>query len=155
MILTRTICEIKGTGDFFCPVCGERLYHYDSRKRKAINLDGEKEVFLLRRLRCTNCHKIHLELPDFLIPCKRYFKEIIVDLLNGEDNPVPYDSSVRNRIKSWFNRRKEYFENALQSLAARNLLSPDFRNFPILNFARELVNYRLWPFHPIRRIPDI
>lgn len=51
-----------------CQICQDLLKSYDRHKRKAINGQGEQEVYSLRRLRCSSCKRLHLELPWFLIP---------------------------------------------------------------------------------------
>ena len=54
----------------------------------------------MRRLQCKECGAIHIELPYFLLPYKRYKAEVIESVLNGED----WDSvaSVRTK-KRWLN----------------------------------------------------
>lgn len=51
-----------------CPVCGQLLSGYDRRARHIIDSLGNVHWFSLRRLRCNNCKKLHLELPDFMRP---------------------------------------------------------------------------------------
>ncbi|WP_335338494.1 DUF6431 domain-containing protein [Paenibacillus naphthalenovorans] len=53
-----------------------------SRKRISRNATGEVKVLSLRRLRCTGCCKIHHELPDFLVPYKRYESTCIEEVVS-------------------------------------------------------------------------
>ncbi|MEW5785724.1 MAG: DUF6431 domain-containing protein, partial [Bacillota bacterium] len=46
-----------------------------SRKRTFINEAGEREILIIRRLRCKNCKRVHHELPDIIVPYKRYNSE--------------------------------------------------------------------------------
>ena len=47
-------------------------------------LEGrERRRFLIRRLKCSKCGKLHRELPDFLAPFKQYATEIISGVLDG------------------------------------------------------------------------
>ncbi|WP_322555762.1 DUF6431 domain-containing protein [Sporosarcina beigongshangi] len=43
-----------------------------SRERKVRKNAGQIECYITRRLRCLVCRKIHHELPNFMIPYKRY-----------------------------------------------------------------------------------
>ena len=36
-----------------------------------------KQRFLIRRLKCSNCGRLHRELPDCLVPYKHYASEVI------------------------------------------------------------------------------
>ena len=42
-----------------------------------------KEYLMIRRLRCTECHRHHNELPDCLVPHKHYEAEVISGVLDG------------------------------------------------------------------------
>ena len=57
-----------------CPDCNEKMKVRDSRKRIILDECGEKYIFSLRRFQCSTCKSIHLELPDCIIPRKRYQK---------------------------------------------------------------------------------
>ncbi|WP_267459278.1 DUF6431 domain-containing protein [Brevibacillus composti] len=43
-----------------------------SRRRKVASESGEVRLLVIRRLRCSQCQKIHHELPDCVVPYKRY-----------------------------------------------------------------------------------
>ena len=51
-----------------CPVCGGTLKYRDTRPRIRKKEGGLKEYLMIRRLRCTECHRHHNELPDCLVP---------------------------------------------------------------------------------------
>ncbi|MDR1979898.1 MAG: DUF6431 domain-containing protein [Synergistaceae bacterium] len=55
-----------------CPFCGGFLTARDSRTRFVIRKDGERETWIVRRLRCCSCGKLHTELPQFILPFKHY-----------------------------------------------------------------------------------
>ena len=42
-----------------------------------------KQRFLIRRLKCSNCGRLHRELPDCLVPYKHYASEVISGVLDG------------------------------------------------------------------------
>ena len=60
-----------------CPRCGGQMRIRDSKKRKVILADGTVQTFLLRRHKCTECGRVHLELPDIMIPHKHYARAAI------------------------------------------------------------------------------
>ncbi len=68
---------------------------------------GETMHILLRRLVCKHCKHIHIELPDILVPRKRYALEVIENVVDGvstvEDESTedyPCESTVL-RWKDW------------------------------------------------------
>ena len=52
-----------------CPVCGGTLKYRDTRLRIRKKEGGVKEYLMIRRLRCTECHRHHNELPDWIYQC--------------------------------------------------------------------------------------
>lgn len=82
-----------------CPDCGQLLSGYDGRRRHVINSSGEKLWFRLRRLRCLSCEKLHLELPDFMVPRKHYEGWVIDEVLAGRSGACPADDSTIRRWK--------------------------------------------------------
>lgn len=82
-----------------CPSCGILMSGYDSRKRHCIDRSGEKSWYLLRRLRCPGCRRLHLELPDFMIPVKHYEAHLIHDTIAGTEDACPAEDSTIRRWK--------------------------------------------------------
>ena len=82
-----------------CPDCGQKLSGYDSRLRHVIDGSGEVRWFLLRRLRCSTCRKIHLEIPDFIQPKKHYSAQLIKEVLLNNVDICPADDSTIRRWK--------------------------------------------------------
>lgn len=104
-----------------------------SRKRKYINGIGEKVVLVIRRLRCSHCAKVHHELPDILIPYRRYGSESIEAVVSGESElTVAADESTIGRWKHWFEDISNYLASALMSITIRYCLHPvgDESNLP-------------------------
>ncbi len=86
-----------------CPRCGCKLYVIGSRKRKYINKDEENITLIIRRLKCRNCKRIHHELPDILVPYKRYESSSIGNALTDLDNSiVSAEESTIHRWRKWF-----------------------------------------------------
>lgn len=91
-----------------------------SRPRKFLNEDSSQVTIIIRRLRCLGCNKIHHELPNILVPYKRYKSECIEAVVVEESNTtliVACDESTLHRWKYWFKSLSEYFAGCLQSIA--------------------------------------
>lgn len=97
----RAAYRIISARPSICPDCGQVLSGYDTRKRHAIDGSGAVRWFLLRRLRCSGCGKIHLELPDFIQPQKHYESQVIRETLTGLSDHCPADDST---IWRWRNQ---------------------------------------------------
>ena len=92
-----------------CPQCGGEMKIRDSKRRKVIFADGTVDTFVLRRYKCTVCGRVHLELPDIMVPHKHYSRSAIIDTINGERNC----SAEQSTIYRW-NREKMQLERLLE-----------------------------------------
>lgn len=75
---------------------------------------------MIRRLQCQSCRKIHHELPDILVPYKRYDAESIEGVVSEparED--IAADNSTIGRWRSWFLAWAIYARGCLQSISIR------------------------------------
>ena len=102
-----------------CPFCEKELKVIGSRKRGLIEYSGDKKILVIRRLRCLGCGRIHHELPDLIVPYKRYSLEAVEFIItpseeHKDDYPCELNTTVR--LKIWFYLLREYFKNTLQSL---------------------------------------
>lgn len=70
----------------------------DSRKRTVKDAEGNIYVFSLRRLKCSCCGSVHLELPDCIEPNKHYFKETIAGVRSGK---IEYCAADSKTIYLW------------------------------------------------------
>lgn len=64
-----------------CPQCGGEMKIRDSKRRKVIFADGTVDTFVLRRYKCTVCGRVHLELPDIMVPHKHYSRSAIINTI--------------------------------------------------------------------------
>jgi hypothetical protein len=157
---------VRGAGRIPCPCCGESMSVIGTRNRKSRERSGETKVYNIRRLRCDQCDRIHHELPDFLIPYKRYEAECIESVLtNPAVHDVPADESTLFRWLEWFNHFVDYWSNCLISIVLRtkqekvplDLTSADSKtalhrigrlvgNAPrwLERIVRPIVNFNLW-----------
>ena len=105
----------------FCPCCGEILEVVGSRRRKYINESGKSTTLFIRRLQCTHCRKIHHELPDILVPYKRYGRKSIEAVLTEEStHTVAADEATLGRWKSWFKSLTDHILGCLRSLSIQH-----------------------------------
>lgn len=92
-------CTIHSMDTPYCPECGVMLSGYDTRLRHIIDGVGAVYWFRLRRLRCSGCGKLHLELPDFMQPYKHYEAQHIREVLSSKVDFCPADDSTIRRWK--------------------------------------------------------
>lgn len=90
-----------------------------SRKRIIRQADGDSRTLLIRRLRCGDCGRVHHELPDIVVPYKRYDSETIEEILSPKDNSpsFPGETSTASRLRLWFLLLRGYFEGTLRALS--------------------------------------
>lgn len=74
-------------GEISCPVCSGELKYYDHVHRIVKGKEGNKRIIKIRRVRCTQCHKIHRELTKEFLPYLHYEREIIIGVANGWITP--------------------------------------------------------------------
>ena len=111
---------VRGAGRIPSPCCGKSMSVIGTRTRKCKERSGDKRVYDIRRLICDNCGKIHHELPDFLVPYKRYDRECIETVLsNPTTHDIPADESTLFRWADWFNSFVDYWIGCLVSIMLR------------------------------------
>lgn len=87
-----------------CPECGGGLAHRDNRYRISKDYHGRKRWLRIRRLKCSNCSRLHNELPDSLTPYKHYKTEIIENVLDAVSTPqdeTTEDYPCESTMKRW------------------------------------------------------
>ena len=92
LTITKMIFFVESSAISYCPVCGEPLSYRDSCERIMRLEGGGRRRFLIRRLKCSNCGKLHRELPDCLVPYKHYASEVISGVLDGIISPDDKDT---------------------------------------------------------------
>jgi hypothetical protein len=104
-----------------CPLCYGELSYRDSRLRMLKNLLGEISHFLLRRLRCTGCKKLHTELPSIIQPYRHYSSDVIQSVLDGseEGSDCAADNSTIRRWKTEFAEAEPEINQRLASVYAQ------------------------------------
>lgn len=128
-----------------CPICHSTLNVIGSRERKSIGTDGEQQVFIIRRLRCTDegCRSIHHELPDIFVPYKRHCTETIEQAISGGERASTLEQSTVRKIRNWWESVSQYFHNILRALEAR--YGVNFSEvIKTSEIVRAVVNSNLW-----------
>ena len=65
---------------------------------------GEKLSLYIRRLKCPHCLRIHHELPDFLVPYKRFIAACIEIAIGKQYDRLSCENSTIYRWRIWFQR---------------------------------------------------
>lgn len=79
--------------------------------------DGEKRCYVIRRLQCRQCLRIHHELPNLIIPYKRHEAKVIESAIEAnEPSVLSVDESTLFRWRSWFNDLIDYWLSICGSL---------------------------------------
>jgi len=143
-----------------CPCCGGQLSVIGSRPRKSIKGSGEVIQLVIRRLRCGDCRRIHHELPDLLIPYKRYDAESIEHVITEPTSlNIAADESTLYRWRSWFLAWLTYAQGCLQSIAIRFDLpvgNPSFTSqSALLSIGRYVGDATGWLVRAVRPIANL
>jgi len=111
---------IKSAEKSYCPCCGNDLKVCGSRKRSVIDEEGSKKILVIRRLKCEYCGKIHHELPDMLVPYKRYASLWIESVIARQKTCcVAVDESTIYRWQRWFSDSGRYYLDSLIAIKKR------------------------------------
>ncbi len=116
----NSVFFVKSREKSHCPYCEGNFKVIGSRRRVIFHQDGTTDRLMIRRLQCTECCRISHELPDMVIPYKRYEADIISEALNETADPesgcCPAELSTIQRWKLWFFLLSEYLEATVRAL---------------------------------------
>ena len=79
--------------------CGSKVLKRGSKERYLINNDGVRNRFILKRVYCPTCNKLHMVMPDFIEPHKQYNKNVIDGVRNGTNDCSAADNATLYRWK--------------------------------------------------------
>jgi Domain of unknown function (DUF6431) len=74
---------------------------------------------MIRRMQCKECERIHHELPDIIVPYKRYEAASIEQVVTEPNPAVAVDESTLRRLRNWFKIWSAYAVGCLSALANR------------------------------------
>lgn len=107
---------IRSKEESCCPICNGSVTVRDTRDRKVIDDSGTRKLYRLRRLKCRSCNKLHIELPDSMIPYKHYEAAVIEAALDGTTDSCPADNSTIQRWQIWLRQLILRADSTLRSL---------------------------------------
>lgn len=108
--------------------------------------ENDRQTIMVRRLRCGNCGKIHHELPDVLIPYKRYGADVVENTVNCKHSAKhgAVSAEAARRFRRWWDAVGTHFLNVLLTLAA---VGASFGDPPAFREkVRAAVNSNNWVF---------
>ena len=153
MVLIK-VYRLVEQGDFFyvqsletshCPICELILLVRGTRQRGLIISDDEKQTLVIKRLYCQDCKRIHHELPDCIVPYKRYSADVIENIISDQGVAAPCPADTVRRILRWWAVVIAYFLHILQTLETKLGVSfgkpPAFREI-----VRAVANSHNWIF---------
>ena len=137
-----------------CPICVGGLVKKGLRTRFLTRIKPgateddyypyEKICLLIQRHKCKNCGKIHHQLPDCIVPYKRFSLEIIEGIIREPDAPTLIDEETVRRILHWWVLMIAYILGIAPSLMEKHqvAIAP---NQKLAQIVRALANSHLWP----------
>lgn len=165
--MMKKVFFVRSTEQVPCPCCGSNHKIIGSRRRVWYKSSGERNSLIIRRLRCQHCRRIHHELPDLLVPFKRYDAESLEGVVSEpERSDVAADESTIARWKSWFTAWIPYAAGCLHSIATQfelpvrplprstgSVLHPFGRYIDLVSnwmcqVVRPIANMHLWVTNP-------
>jgi hypothetical protein len=123
------------------------LYGRGTKQRVNWLGEDEKRILIIRRLHCKQCDRIHHELPDCIVPYKRYGASIIKDIVieNTQTQDIHCSTETIKRIRDWWAVVYPYFLNILLTLVEKYGVEfgipPAFREI-----VRAVANSNNWVF---------
>lgn len=120
--MRKMIFFVISEEDTVCPECGSPLCRRDKKRRIYKEAGGKKQWFLINRLKCTKCKKLHSELPDCIIPYKQYGADIIEDVIDGvrtaddlETEDYPCEGTMKH-WKWWLSKNEANINGQMKSM---------------------------------------
>lgn len=117
--------QILSKESSLCPICGGALKVHGTCTRKVRYGDCIRK-YHLRVLKCRCCGKTHRELPDSLIPYKRYGVEAFCEIAESTEARHTCETSTWLRIRAWLAWFISYAQNIVTGLIVANLLPATF-----------------------------
>ena len=144
------ICYITGTEDIPCPVCNGHLFVHGTCKRKVKNETEQIRILRLRVLECENCGHTHRELPEELIPYKRYGTEAICRICE-QPEICAIEPTGRQRILLWLSWLFLYSQNIRRAQSFHGVLLTEPVGVSLCqrlkHFVRLVANAGFWEQH--------
>lgn len=138
---------IESSEECICPECGGKLKYRDKVERIQRYESGEKRIYMVNRLKCEKCGKMHRQLTDKMVKFKHYAAEVIEDVIDeviSEEDGLTHPCEGTMRLwRLWFLYNREQMEGQIRAAGHRLLgfadgfLKPEE---PLLDGIRERVS---------------
>ena len=86
-----------------CPCCGKLMHLHCRCVRYVRRHEGQRDKLSLRVFYCSNCHRYHRELPNFIVPYRHLCTKILAAIYDDRDN-YAVDNRTIIRIRRWVNK---------------------------------------------------
>lgn len=158
---------ITGMEEILSPCCHGDLFVHGTCRRKLKAAGGDK-ILRLRVMECAECGTTHRELPNGIVPRKRYSAEMLCAIFNGfmpenDDNGsidsivssekeeyasdrLMCDASVRERIIAWLSWFWEYAQSIAKTDSRQDAFTGSMCS-QLSQYVRVIVNRREWKQH--------
>ena len=108
-----------------CRECNGLLKYRDKVLRGQKQIGGERKLYMINRLKCTGCGKLHRQLTDGMVKFKQYAAEVIEDVIDEvitEADPIDYPcEGTMKHWRWWFQYNKDQMEGQMRSAGHRLL----------------------------------
>lgn len=103
-----------------CPECKGLLKYRDRVLRGQKQTGGERKFYMICRMKCSGCGKLHRQLTDQMIKFKHYAAEVVEDVIDEvitEADPIDYpcEGTMKN-WRWWFQYNREQIEGQILSV---------------------------------------
>ena len=153
----KAVYYVRSKEESYCPYCGGKFKVIGSRKRILFMQDGSNSWLIIRRLECIECNKISHELPDCIIPYKRYEARAIENEILEREECIekcicPVEQYTIYRWRKWFLELCACLQNQLcfSAIVGSSAVGGDAQQCPIWEkgwlsrVVYELVNSNKW-----------
>lgn len=149
-----SVFRVKTTEECICPICAGELIkkgirtRFLTRTKPGATEDDyhpyEKICLLIQRHKCNSCGRIHHQLPDCIVPYKRFSAEIIESIIKQPEQATLIDEETVKRILAWWALMVAYILGVAPSLTQKHhvTIAPEHK---LVQIVRALVNSHMWP----------
>ena len=105
-------------------------------------IGGQRKLYMINRMKCTGCGKLHRQLTDGMIKFKQYTAEVIEDAIDeviSEADPIDYPcGGTMKHWRWWFQYNREQMEGQMRSAGHRLLGFNDGFLSPVESLLEEI-----------------
>ena len=123
--MRKWVFFIESSEICLCPECGGLLKYRDKVPRIQKQIGGEKQIYMINRMKCSNvaCGKLHRQLTDRMVKFKHFAAQVIEDVIDeviseedGLDHPC---DGTMMQWRLWFARNMMQMDGYMRSVGHR------------------------------------